>query len=123
MHGGACERTHSPSVQLERTPAPDDVKLTFIVVNEYLVGQVMEFLTMSKIDYYTRWDHVKGKGRGTEPHLGSGSFASTNSVLMIAFDEEAPLKVLLEKIGRFNAAVARPDDRVRLFQVPLELLA
>jgi hypothetical protein len=42
---------------------------------------------------------------------------------MIAFDEEAPLKALLEQIGRFNAMVTRPDDRVRLFQVPLELMA
>jgi hypothetical protein len=85
MHGGVCDRTHNPSVQLERTRARDDVKLTFIVVNEYLLRtrardnvkltfivvneyllrQVMEFLSMSKIDYYTRWDHVKGKGRGT----------------------------------------------------------
>ena len=76
-----------------------------------------------KIDYYTRWDHVKGKGHGTEPHLGTGSYAATNSVLMIAFDAEAPLQALLEHIRRFNATVIRLDDRVRLFQVPLELIA
>ena len=39
---------------------------------------------------------------------------------MIAFEDTAPLKALIQRIETHNAGVARKDDRIRLFQVPLE---
>ena len=96
------------------------MKMAFVVCNEYFVLEVMQLLRNADIDYYTRWDNAKGKGRGTEPHLGSGSHGSTNTVLMIAFDEDQPLERLIELIGSLNSKIARADDRVRLFQLPLD---
>ena len=96
------------------------MKLAFIVHNEFQSPRVMELLRASGIDYYTRWENVKGKGRGTEPHLGAGSFPGVNSVLMIAFPEDGPLDALVREITAVNAEVRRPDDRIRLFQLPLE---
>jgi hypothetical protein len=74
------------------------------------------------IDYYTRWDQAKGKGHGTDPHLGTGGFPSTNSVVMIAFEEEAPLVRLIDAIKSANAEITRPADRIRLFEMPLDRL-
>ena len=96
------------------------MKIAFIVYNEHYNARVMELLSAAGIDYYTRWEQAVGKGHGTEPHLGHGSYASTNSVLMIAFPDEAPLEALVHEITRANAAINRPDDRIRLFQLPLE---
>jgi len=96
------------------------MKIAFIVHNEFLSSQVMGLLKSLGIDYYTRWDQAKGKGHGTEPHLGSGSFPSMNCVLMIAFQDEAPLDALIQGITAANAAIKRPSDRIRLFQLPLE---
>jgi hypothetical protein len=96
------------------------MKMAFVVCSEYFVVEVLNLLRAADIDYYTRWDDAKGKGRGTEPHLGSGSHGSTNSVLMIAFENDEPLERLVELIGSLNGRIARPDDRVRLFQVPLD---
>jgi hypothetical protein len=96
------------------------MKMAFVVCNEFFVAEVMRLLRSADIDYYTRWDNAKGKGRGTEPHLGSGSHGSTNTVLMIAFDEDEPLERLIELVGSLNARIARADDRVRLFQLPLD---
>ena len=96
------------------------MKLAFVVHNEHYTNLVMELLARCQIDYYTRWEHVKGKGHQTEPHLGTGSFASLNGVLMIAFSDEAPLTVLIEEIRKANAEIARKADHVRLFQVPLD---
>jgi hypothetical protein len=96
------------------------MKLTFIVYNEYVDPQVMGALKARDIDYYTRWENVKGKGHGTEPHIGVGGYAATNRVLMIAFEDDAPLAALIQSITDLNAKARRPDDRVRLFQVPLE---
>jgi nitrogen regulatory protein PII len=96
------------------------MKIAFIVHNEYMTDQMMQLLKACDIDYYTRWDQTKGKGRGTEPHLGSGAHATTNTVLMIAFPEEEPLEKLIEAITATNTSIRRGDDKIRLFQMPLE---
>jgi hypothetical protein len=96
------------------------MKMTFIVYYEYVDAQVMEMLKTLGIDYYTRWEHVKGKGHGTEPHVGKGGYGSMNSALMIAFQDEAPLAALIQAIDAANAHANRADERIRLFQVPLE---
>jgi hypothetical protein len=96
------------------------MKIAFVVCNEVYTPRVMEVLKQSGIDFYTRWEHVLGKGHGTEPHLGTRSFPEVNSVLMIAFNEEEPLQKLVQSLTDANAAIIRADDKIRLFQVPLE---
>ena len=96
------------------------MKIAFVVHNDLFGSQVMKLLAAAGIDYYTRWDEVKGKGHLTEPHLGRGSAPGTNTVLMIAFQYEAPLEALIQSITATNAAITRPDDKIRLFQLPLE---
>ena len=96
------------------------MKMTFIVHNENETELVMQLLKSAQIDYYTRWDHTTGKGHGTEPHLGTGTYGSTNAVLMIAFEEEPPLAALIEEIKSTNEQIVRAADKIRLFQLPLE---
>jgi hypothetical protein len=96
------------------------MKIVFVVHNEYMTRTFQEILDACGIDYFTRWDRAVGKGHGTEPHLGRGSYPSTNSVVMIAFQDEAPLEALVGKISSANAGIKRPADRIRLFQLPLE---
>ena len=94
--------------------------MAFIVHNEFFTPTVMELLNEVGIDYYTRWEHVQGKGHGTEPNVGTGGFASTNVVLMIGFPEEAPLANLIKAVAAANQEITRPSDKIRLFQLPLE---
>ena len=96
------------------------MKIAFVVHNEHFTPEVMHLLKDSGIDYYTRWDHAQGKGHGTEPHLGTGTYASMNAVLMIAFPDESALEGLIARIAEANAKIVRPDDHIRLFQLPLE---
>lgn len=96
------------------------MKMVLLVCNSYFNDRVMKVLKESGIDYYTSWDKARGKGHGTEPHLGAGGFGSTNSVTMIAFEEEAPLEALVRGIAVENEGIKRPADRIRLFQLPLE---
>ncbi len=96
------------------------MKLAFVIHNEYFSRQVLKLLEDSGIDYYTRWEHATGKGHGTEPHLGERGHASTNAVMMIAFREDAPFEKLVAGINAANAVIKRPDDKIRLFEVPLE---
>jgi hypothetical protein len=96
------------------------MKLAFLVHNDYFTPRVMELLKRAGIDYYTRWEHAQGKGHGTDPNLGSGKFASTNAVMMIAFPDEAVLEGLIQDIAKANQEIPRASDRIRVFQLPLE---
>ena len=96
------------------------MKLAFIIHNEHYTELVMELLGRCDIDYYTRWDRAMGKGHDTEPHLGTGTYASLNGVLMIAFEDEAALQSLITAIQSANAGIRRRADHIRLFQMPLD---
>ena len=96
------------------------MKIAFLVSNEVISPRVMKLLEEAGIDYYTRWEHVKGKGHGTDPHLDTRSFPGTNVVYMIAFEQELTLEKLVGEIQNANKEIPRPDDHIRLFQVPLE---
>jgi len=94
--------------------------MAFVVHNEYYTPRVMQLLKDAGIDYYTRWERAQGKGHGTDPHLGTGGYASTNAVLMIGFQDETALESLIQSVVAANKEITRPDDRIRLFQVPLD---
>jgi len=94
--------------------------MAFLVCNSYFMDRVMKILNENGIDYFTSWDNAKGKGHGTEPHMGSRAYASTNSVTMIAFEEEAPLEALVRGIQEVNQEIRRAADHIRLFQLPLD---
>ncbi|HEY9167489.1 MAG TPA: PG0541 family transporter-associated protein [Candidatus Kryptonia bacterium] len=96
------------------------MKIAFLVSNDVISPRVMKLLEGARIDYYTKWEHVKGKGHGTDPHLDTRSFPGTNVVYMIAFEQEASLEKLVDGINATNKDIPRPDDHIRLFQVPLE---
>jgi nitrogen regulatory protein PII len=96
------------------------MKLTFLVYHDILDDRVSEALDELNIDYYTRWEDVKGKGHQTDAHLGNRPFPGYNFVRMIAFVDEEVLSNMIEKIKELNKIVERDDDKIRLFQVPLE---
>jgi hypothetical protein len=94
--------------------------MTFLVCNSYFIDRVMTVMKDLGIDYFTSWENAKGKGHGTDPHLGAGAFGSTNTVMMIAFEDEAPLEALIGSIRTVNKDIRRRADHVRLFQLPLD---
>jgi hypothetical protein len=98
----------------------DAMKMSFVVCNEFFTERVMQLLKENGIDYFTSWERAKGKGHGTEPHLGAGPYGSTNAVFMIAFEDEAPLEGLIGAIQQANQQIRRASDRIRLFQLPLD---
>jgi hypothetical protein len=96
------------------------MKLAFIVHHELHAPRVLELLGKCNIDYYTRWEKAQGKGHKTEPHLGTGSFASLNGIFMIGFEDENALADLIREIQASNAEIRRRSDHIRLFQLPLD---
>jgi hypothetical protein len=96
------------------------MKMVLVVCNSYFMDRLMKLLKDNGIDYYTSWDKATGKGHGTEPHLGTGAYGSTNTVTMIAFQETAPLEALIRGIQAENLTIRRAADHIRLFEMPLD---
>ena len=86
------------------------MKLAFIVCYEHVKPSLMDMLRALRIDYYTHWEQIKGKGHGTEPHVGTGSYVRMNDALMIAFEDEAPLAELIRYISTFM--LLKPGDLI-----------
>lgn len=96
------------------------MKVIFIVYHDILDDRIDNLFNELKIDYYTEWENVKGRGHQTEAHLGTRTFPGYNVVRMIALQNEDILLQLTDKITLMNNEAVRNDDKIRLFQVPLE---
>lgn len=96
------------------------MKIIFLVYHDILDDRISNTLTELDIDFYTKWEDVKGSGHKTDAHLGNRPFPGFNFVRMIAFPEEELLEKLINKISELNKLVEREDDKIRLFQIPLE---
>ncbi len=96
------------------------MKIIFMIYHDILEERINKLLIDLDIDYYTEWENVKGKGHHTEAHLGNRTFPGYNSVRMLAIRDEATLNKLSESIIRLNNDIVKDDDKIRLFQVPLE---
>ncbi len=96
------------------------MKIVFIIYREVLDDRVAGLLNELKIDFYTEWENVKGKGHETDPHLGTRTFPGYNNVRMIAMPHDEILDMLIKGIEELNTKVERSDDKIRLFQLPLE---
>ncbi|HUX61602.1 MAG TPA: hypothetical protein VMV32_09860, partial [Ignavibacteriaceae bacterium] len=96
------------------------MKVIFIVYHDILDDRIDNLFNELKIDYYTEWENVKGRGHQTEAHLGTRTFPGYNVVRMIALQTEDVLLQLTDKITLMNNEAVRNDDKIRLFQVPLE---
>jgi len=96
------------------------MKVAFIIYHEILDERISTALHGLNIDYFTHWENVKGKGHKTDAHFGTRPYPGYNCVRMIAFPEEQILNQLIDKIYELNKGIEKEDDKIRLFQMPLE---
>ena len=96
------------------------MKLVFLIYHEILEDRVDNLFKEKGVDYFTEWETVKGKGKNSDAHLGTRIFPGYNNVRLIAFEDEKLLEKLADAIRELNKESMRPDDKIRLFQLPLE---
>ncbi|MDP4116804.1 MAG: hypothetical protein Q8903_11755 [Bacteroidota bacterium] len=96
------------------------MKIAFVIYHDILEDRISLVQDRLGIDFYTKWDNVTGKGHSTDAHLGTRTFPGFNSVKMVAFTDDDQLEEFLEQINKLNGEIMRTDDKVRVFQLPLE---
>lgn len=96
------------------------MKLAFVIYHDILDDRISEALNELNIDFYTKWEDVKGKGHNTDAHLGNRPYPGYNIVRMIAFAADDLIDSMTSKIKEMNEIIERDDDKIRMFLVPLE---
>ena len=96
------------------------MKIVFIVYHSILEERITRLFEDLKIDYFTEWENVKGKGHFSDAHLWTRAYPGYNFVRMIAFQEESALNELINGVTKFNNEIVKNDDKIRIFQMPLE---
>lgn len=98
------------------------MKLVYLIYHDILEDRVNNLFKQNDIDFFTEWEEVKGKGHTSDAHLGSRTFPGYNNVRLIAFDNEEMLVKLIIGIKKLNEEAIRKDDKIRMFQIPLETI-
>jgi hypothetical protein len=69
-------------------------ELTMVVFNSSIENEVMEALQEAGMTCYTRFPHIQGVGKESEPRLDSHVWPGTNTMLMMCTTPETRKRVL-----------------------------
>jgi len=98
------------------------MKAVFIIYHDILEDRIDNVLNKAGVDYYTKWEEVQGKGHLSDAHFGTRTFPGYNHVRLIAFDDEKIMTEIIQSIKELNKEAMRPDDKIRVFMMPLEMI-
>lgn len=93
------------------------MKAVMITCNMIVVDEVMEALDKLKIRGFTQWDDVKGRGSDNgEPHMGSHTWPSMNSSILVILPEEKT-DSLLHEIKEIEKGASQQGIRAFVWNV------
>ncbi len=80
------------------------MKAVFIVFNQALTERVEYMLDMLKINGFTFWEQVQGRGtNGGEPRRGTHTWPEMNSSILTVLEDEKLIEELLLNIKKLNS--------------------
>ena len=92
-----------------------------MVLISYYVGieeELTEALASLRIEGYTKWERVLGRGKTSGPHLGTHIWAKTNALLFIAL-EDAQASLLMGKVQELKVTPLGKEG-IKAFLWPIE---
>ena len=95
------------------------MKMILIVYNEAIDEEVMSSLETCGIESFTKWQKVLGKGKLSEPHLGSSVWPGVNNVCMVVIDENK-VPALLVQVRNLRKTLGK--EGIKAFVLPIETL-
>lgn len=93
------------------------MKLVIIAYNEALDEEIVEALSASGLENFTRWKKVEGRGTKSGYHLGDHIWPGYVNVLMVGADDEKAT-LLIEEIKKLKSKFAHGG--VKAFILPIE---
>jgi nitrogen regulatory protein PII len=93
------------------------MKSVFIIYNQALGDIVMKMLDFLKINGFTMWEDVKGRGTHTgEPHFGTHTWPAMNSAVLAVVETEQ-VKPLLDAVEKLNEKAEQQGIRAFVWAV------
>lgn len=93
------------------------VKMVYIVYNAAIDEEVMACLERCRIESYTKIPTVHGAGKLSGPHMGTHVWPASNSMLLIACEDDVKDHIV-EEMGNLKRAFER--EGIKVFVMPLE---
>ncbi|KQC16416.1 MAG: hypothetical protein APR56_07430 [Methanosaeta sp. SDB] len=93
------------------------MKMVIIVYNGALDREVGKITAAAGVEGYTKWVEVYGRGRTSDPHLGTHVWPKVNYLMLICVEDEQARK-LLEGIRELRKRLGR--EGVKAFMLPCE---
>jgi len=93
------------------------MKMILIAYNQALDDEVMRALEECRLENYTKWTGVLGKGSASGPHLATHVWPKANNVLAVA-GADSSVEPLLQRIGKLRAELGH--EGVKAFVFPIE---
>ena len=93
------------------------MKMVLIIYNEAIDDEVMGTLETCCIDSFTKWQKVLGKGKISQPHLGSSIWPGANNVCMAAV-EDSKVVPILAQVKSLRKTLGK--EGIKAFVLPLE---
>jgi nitrogen regulatory protein PII len=93
------------------------MKAVFIAYNKALTEAMDSILERHNIRGYTKWADVQGRGTyGGEPHFGTHTWPSMNSVILAIIEEEQ-VEPLLANLKRLDAKTEEQGLRAFVWNI------
>lgn len=93
------------------------MKTVFISYNQALSELVMTIVERSGLRGFTQWNDVMGRGsKSGEPHLGSHTWPSMNSALLIVMPDER-VEPLLERLRKLDSETQQQGLRAFVWNI------
>lgn len=96
------------------------MKLIFIVYNISIEEDVQEMLSHQKVQCFTQWPRLLGKGQTTGPRMDTSIWPGANSALM-AVVEDSQAKPLMDAVQALRDGAAKREG-IKAFQMPIEAM-
>ncbi len=93
------------------------MKMVMVVFNEGVEAEVMEALSKCHVESYTKIPRIFGVGKQSEPHMGTHVWPASNSLLMIACEDDRKNDIL-EEVRKLRADFQK--EGVKAFVLPVE---
>lgn len=79
--------------------------MVMIIYNQAIDEEVMELLAALRIDKYTKWQRVLGRGEVSSPRFDSPVWPGANMALGIVLDDQGKVQELIDGVKRLDAWV------------------
>ncbi|MBD3180171.1 MAG: hypothetical protein GF417_11600 [Candidatus Latescibacteria bacterium] len=93
------------------------MKMVLFIYNASIEEEVRQCMKECGVDKFTRFQELHGRGRHSDPHMGTHIWPSTNSMIMVVCEDERA-RQLLSRMRELKERFM--ESGIKAFLLPVE---